>query len=82
MTRYLGGGARHFFLLNLYNFKNIGTRGGGHVPPQPPYSAVPRKYLRGKCEWKYVETMSDAALTVSGCTHQADLRCIRGVCLQ
>ena len=29
----------HFFLLPLYNFKNI----GGHVPPLPPhpYSAVP-----------------------------------------
>ena len=37
-----GGGTKHFFLLNLYNFKNIG---GGHVspcPPPPPYSAVPR----------------------------------------
>ena len=34
----LGGGTRHFFLLNLYNFKNIG--GGAHAHPAP-YSAVP-----------------------------------------
>ena len=35
----LGGGrsAKHFFLLILYNFKNIG--GGGMCPP--PHSAVP-----------------------------------------
>ena len=32
MTQYLGG-TRHFFLLTLYNFKNIG--GGGQVPPAP-----------------------------------------------
>ena len=39
VTQYWG--TRHFFLLNLYNFKNI----GGHVPPlpppPPPYSAIP-----------------------------------------
>ena len=36
----LGGwGIRHFFLLNLYNFKNIG--GGGTYPPALPYSAFP-----------------------------------------
>ena len=35
----IGGGTEHFFLLILYNFKNIGV---GHVPPPlPPYSAVP-----------------------------------------
>ena len=28
----LGGGTRYFFLLILYNFRNI----GGHVPPSPP----------------------------------------------
>ena len=28
-----GGGKRHVFLLNLYNFKNTGR---GHVPPLPP----------------------------------------------
>ena len=28
-----GGGTQHFFLLNLYNFKNIG--GGGMCPPAP-----------------------------------------------
>ena len=34
----LGGGVtKHFFSLILYKFKNI----GGHVPPPPPYSAVP-----------------------------------------
>ena len=32
------GGTRHFFLLNLYNFKNIG---GGGAGASPPYSAVP-----------------------------------------
>ena len=38
MTEYWGG-TMHFFLLTLYNFKNIG---GGHVPSPPaPYSAVP-----------------------------------------
>ena len=31
------GGTEHFFLLILYNFKNIG---GGHVPPPPPHSTV------------------------------------------
>ena len=40
MTQYWGGGGtKHFFLLTLYNFKTIGR--GGHVPPLPPYSAVP-----------------------------------------
>ena len=35
-----GGGTRHFFLLILYNFKNI--RGGGRSAPRSPaYSAVP-----------------------------------------
>ena len=33
------GGHKTLFLLSLYNFKN--TRGGGNVPPVPPYSAVP-----------------------------------------
>ena len=28
-----GGGTRHFFLITLYNFKNIG---GGTCPPAPP----------------------------------------------
>ena len=32
------GGTRHFFLLTLYNFKNIG--GKGTCSPAP-YSAVP-----------------------------------------
>ena len=42
MTEYWGGGTRHFFLLTLYNFKNMGGAGGrGHVHPLPPYSAVP-----------------------------------------
>ena len=42
-----------------------------------------REYLRQNCEWKYVEIMSHADLTVySGSTHQADRRCIRGVRLQ
>ena len=34
------GGTRHFFLLNLYNFKNIGGGGTCHSP-LPPYSAGP-----------------------------------------
>ena len=39
MTEYWGG-TIHFFLLTLYNFKNIG--GGARAPPPlPPYSAVP-----------------------------------------
>ena len=34
-----------------------------------------REYLRRNCEWKYVEIMSHADLTVySGSTHQADRR--------
>ena len=33
----LGGGTKHFFLLILYNFQNIG---GARAPPAP-YSAVP-----------------------------------------
>ena len=39
LTKYWGSKI-HFFLLNLYNFKNIG---GTHAPlcPPPPYSAVP-----------------------------------------
>ena len=40
MTQYWGS-TRHFFLLILYNFKNIG--GGGARAPRPPYSAVPAK---------------------------------------
>ena len=34
----LGGGTKHLFLLILYNFRNI----GGHVPPLPPPSPIPR----------------------------------------
>ena len=34
----LGGGTRHFFLLTLYNFKNI----GGHVLHRPPPPPAPR----------------------------------------
>ena len=38
------GGTKHFFLLTLYNFNNIGGEGGGgHVPPN---SAVPDYGLR------------------------------------
>ena len=37
-----GEGIKHFFLLILYNFKNIGGGGGGtRAPSPPPYSAVP-----------------------------------------
>ena len=32
VTRFGGRDRRHFFLLTLENFKNIGG-GGGHVPP-------------------------------------------------
>ena len=32
VPQYWGGGTRHFFLLTLYNFKNI----GGHVSPPAP----------------------------------------------
>ena len=38
VTEYWGAHATLFFLLTLYNLKNIG---GGHVPSCPPYSAVP-----------------------------------------
>ena len=38
MTQYWEG-TSHFFLLNLYNFKNI----GGGSAPCPPYSVVPAK---------------------------------------
>ena len=43
VPQYWGGrrGTRHFFLLTLYNFKNI----GGHVPPLLPYSAVPVAFV-------------------------------------
>ena len=41
-----------------------------------------RDYLQRNSEWKYVEIMSDADLTVGGSTHQADRRCIRRVCSQ
>ena len=49
MTQHWGGGTRHFFLLILYNFKNIG---GGHVPPAPPL-------LRGLgiCRVKHTEKL-------------------------
>ena len=48
MTQYWGGGGgtKHFFLLILYNFKNIG---GGARAPRPPL-------LRGPC---YVCVCSD-----------------------
>ena len=41
MTQYWGG-TRHFFLLTLYNFKNIR---GGHVPPPPPPPPTPRSVI-------------------------------------
>ena len=40
VTQYWGG-TRHFFLLNLNNFKNIGGRGTCSPYPPPPYSVVP-----------------------------------------
>ena len=41
-----GGGKIHFFLLTLYNFKNIGD---AYAPsPCPPYSTVPVN-VRGSC---------------------------------
>ena len=41
VTQYWGG-TRYFFLLALYNFKNIGRGGGvGGSTCPPPYSAVP-----------------------------------------
>ena len=49
MTQYWGGGTKHFFLLILYNFKNIGG-GGARAPPAPPASL-----LRGPCESDAVE---------------------------
>ena len=30
------GGTKHFFLVILYNFKNIGEGGGARAPPAPP----------------------------------------------
>ena len=38
------GGTRHFFLLNLYNFKNIGG-GARATPPCPPTPRVPARGL-------------------------------------
>ena len=38
-----GGGTRHFYLLTLYNFKNIVGGGGGARAPRAPYSAVPER---------------------------------------
>ena len=50
------GGTKHFFLLILYNFKNIG---GGTcppfpLPPSPPYSAVPAQasFIQLRTIWK------------------------------
>ena len=45
VTQYWGG-TKHFFLLILYNFRNIW--GGGTCPPGPPspYSAVPAILLK------------------------------------
>ena len=40
VTQYWGG-TRHFFLLILYNFKNIGW----HVPPPPPPLPNPRSLV-------------------------------------
>ena len=47
VTRYWGGGVggtKHFFLLILYNFRNIGG-GGARAPPPPP---TPRSLM-----WPY-----------------------------
>ena len=53
VTQYWGG-TKHFFLLILYNFKNI----GGHVPPflpthppPTPYSAVPALTFLQACKF-------------------------------
>ena len=45
------GGTRHFFLLALYNFKNIGGR--GHVPlPSPPPATRSQSRLEGsRLKW-------------------------------
>ena len=57
VTQYWGGGdTRHFFLLNLYNFKNIE---GGHVPPLPPYSAVPVHAVNTSIAEKVLAKVSD-----------------------
>ena len=45
----LGGGGestKHFFLLILYNFKNIGARGGAPLLP-----LLPPSLLRGPCSF-------------------------------
>ena len=64
-----GGGTRHFFLLNLYNFQNI----GGHVPPcplPPPYSTVPvrcvKKLWLSSCEAHAATWYSSLHTIVSG----------------
>ena len=52
ITEYWGGGHNTLFLtrslLTLYNFKNIG---GGHVPPLPPYSAIPGNWPQSSFKW-------------------------------
>ena len=58
VTQYWEG-TKHFFLLILYKFKNIGGGGGGrHVPPAP--------LLRGPCIWVRCgqSTMSKLGLTI------------------
>ena len=50
MTQYWGG-TKQFFLLILFNFKNI----GGHVPPLPP--PPPPSLLRGPCSYTFKVTV-------------------------
>ena len=56
----------HFFLLTLYNFKNIG--GGARAPLPPPYSAFPVQQLKtisDKVLTAYIFTIKDNSIELS-----------------
>ena len=54
MTEYWGV-TIHFFLLTLYNFKNI----GGARAPLPPYSTVPVRNSEGRPNGSQTEPPTD-----------------------
>ena len=71
MTHYGGGGTRHFFLLNLYHFKNIGGGGGAHALPVPsiPRSLISagKTLLKHLCQYESKSQKAGLFSIVSNC---------------